>query len=311
MNPIEKLLLVMMKQRLLGLFALEESLAKQPQAILALADAPERRWPDLQKFTSGEQIPSQLKTQMAIRKPMFKTGDQIKESISSLALNPQNGRATIEQDELEALTMLARGQGAGLIGYTKLPYELIFKDRAVMFDAAIVLGTQLDQQAVADAPSQDTYVDSINSYDVLGSAANLLAKQLRDLGFAAHVSHPLGGLVLYPPLAAKAGLGKLGRHGLLITPQYGPRQRLAAVFTNISNLPFVDVGYQINDSCENCGRCQKACPAQAFFDEPIWHSTGRRTSVDEAKCSVQFAKSFSCSVCLRVCATVNPGGAER
>lgn len=35
------------------------------------------------------------------------------------------------------------------------------------------------------------------------------------------------------PYAIKAGLGEYGRHGLLITPEYGPRVRIGKIFTDM------------------------------------------------------------------------------
>jgi len=113
--------------------------------------------------------------------------------------------------------------------------------------------------------------------------------------------------VLYPPLAAQAGLGKIGRHGLLITPEFGPRQRISAIFTSIENLPFVNETAIEKEGCEDCGRCMAACPVGAFFPEPHFNDEGRRTSVDQAKCSKEFGANNACSVCMKVCAQVNPG----
>jgi epoxyqueuosine reductase QueG len=38
-------------------------------------------------------------------------------------------------------------------------------------------------------------------------------------------------------MAKDAKMGKIGRHGLMMTPENGPSQRLAVVYTNIKNFP--------------------------------------------------------------------------
>jgi len=60
------------------------------------------------------------------------------------------------------------------------------------------------------------------------------------LGYSAQGGHPRGRLVLYPSLASLAGLGWLGHHGLLITRQFGARQTIGVIFTNIENLPLAE-----------------------------------------------------------------------
>ncbi|RKX78985.1 MAG: hypothetical protein DRZ90_09340 [Spirochaetes bacterium] len=40
--------------------------------------------------------------------------------------------------------------------------------------------------------------------------------------------------MVLPPSAAAAGLGEIGRHGLLVTKNYGSRVRISAVTTNLS-----------------------------------------------------------------------------
>ena len=60
---------------------------------------------------------------------------------------------------------------------------------------------------------------------------SILAEFIRILGYKAI---PMGNdTSLSIPLAIDAGLGELGRHGLLITPEYGPCVRLCKVFTDL------------------------------------------------------------------------------
>jgi hypothetical protein len=45
------------------------------------------------------------------------------------------------------------------------------------------------------------------TYDDLGKAANKIAEYIRDHGYVAQADNHLGGLVLFHPLAQKAGIG--------------------------------------------------------------------------------------------------------
>lgn len=74
----------------------------------------------------------------------------------------------------------------------------------------------------------------------------------------------LGGLVLYPPLAQKEGLGQIGKHGLLIEPKIGPRQRIPSILISFDNLPYSNsIEHQWIE--EFCNRCIKKCPPNAIL----------------------------------------------
>ena len=67
--------------------------------------------------------------------------------------------------------------------------------------------------------------------------------------------------------AVAAGLGELGLHGVLITPQYGTRQQYTAIVTN-APLP-ADEMYRGAVLCDKCGACFKACLMHAFDERAV------------------------------------------
>ncbi len=168
---------------------------------------------------------------------------------------------------------------------------------------AIVLTMEMDRERMDASPSADSAVMVHETYNELGIAANAIARHLRELGYSAQAGHPLGGLTLYPPLAQAAGLGWQGMHGLLITPEFGPRVRLAAVFTSIEDLP--DSGGEehawIEDFCAECVKCVRQCPPDAIRTEPIRHASGRVTSIEPDRCLPYFVRNHGCSICIKVC----------
>ncbi len=227
----------------------------------------------------------------------------IRKSIFDLKKNPADGKKNIDPKTLDELRQFAKFVGANEIGYASVPQEWVFKHTAIRYTQAIVLVMEMDKARMAKAPNPDTAVMVHETYNQLGQVSNKIADWLRGRGYAAHAGHPLGGMALYPPMAQAAGLGWRGISGLLITPQFGPRVRLAAVFTEIENLP----GYAGNehawvlDFCESCKRCIRDCPPKAFYDQPIPHDNGLVTVLDNAKCFPYFAKNHGCSVCIKVC----------
>lgn len=76
--------------------------------------------------------------------------------------------------------------------------------------------------------------------------------QTRSIGFLSH-KHA----------AISCGLGELGKNNLLLTPEYGPHQRLCAIITEAPLEP--DPRREFN-LCKGCNLCEKACPSGALKD---------------------------------------------
>jgi epoxyqueuosine reductase len=224
-------------------------------------------------------------------------------SVDSIAENPPCTKREITEEFLTQLKEFATSLGVGNIAFVKLPHNLIFQKVGVLYDNAIVLTMEMSKEKLDQAPSQATLNMVFRTYDDLGKAANKVAKFLRIHGYAAQADHPLGGLVLFPPLAQKAGIGWVGRHGLLITPEFGPRVRLAAVYTPIENLPLSNSNEHgwISDYCNTCGICIKKCPARAILEDTIIHESGQMTYVKQRECFEYFVQYYGCSVCIKVC----------
>jgi len=111
--------------------------------------------------------------------------------------------------------------------------------------------------------------------------------------FCAHVGRPVraggtrpDGMVSLRVIGCAAGLGELGLSKLLLTPQFGPRQRVFAVLTDAELKPDPLLTEAI---CDSCGSCARACPAGAIPLERAIKFTiqGRSYShgdVDFARC---------------------------
>ncbi len=227
----------------------------------------------------------------------------IRKSIYDLELNPKEGKKQIDEGTLKELRQFARSIGADEIGFSPVPRAWVFKHTAIRYNQAIVLVMEMDKDRMELAPNPDTAVMVHETYNQLGQISNMIADWLRERGYAAHAGHPLGGMALYPPMAQTAGLGWRGINGLVITPDFGPRVRLAAVFTEIENLPFYegDEHAWVLDFCASCKRCIRDCPPDAFYEEPVQHDNGLVTVLDNEKCFPYFAIYHGCSVCIKVC----------
>jgi epoxyqueuosine reductase len=73
--------------------------------------------------------------------------------------------------------------------------------------------------------------------------------------------------------AQAAGLGRLGRNSMLVTPQFGNMVHLVSIVTDAALDP--DPLLQWEPCPPGCARCIKACPAGAIMEGP---------SVDQSRC---------------------------
>lgn len=197
----------------------------------------------------------------------------------------------------------------GNVGFTELPTQLIFKDKSVLFPYALVFIQEMAKDKIDQAPNFPAGKEVQRIYKTLGFAVNDIANWLRDKGIRCQSNHPLGGLVNTPPLAGKAGLGWRGFNGLLITPEYGQRQRIAPVFVGKKIFEFTDNTDHswIEQYCKKCHKCMRKCPTQAITKEkqvsiPNVPGIGATiTCIDREKCFPYFVATLGCSICVQVC----------
>jgi ferredoxin len=78
--------------------------------------------------------------------------------------------------------------------------------------------------------------------------------------------HPWGpdGMVSLRVVGVAAGLGELGHSKVLLTPQFGPRQRVFAVFTDAELEP---TPLFTGSVCDGCMACVRECEAGAIGEE--------------------------------------------
>lgn len=104
----------------------------------------------------------------------------------------------------------------------------------------------------------------------------------------------LAAIFSYKHGAELSGLGTIGRHSMLITPQYGSRVRLACLLTEISleASPVVRKNY-----CVDCDACIRACPARAIGVP----GQGEAYSMNKFACQAYRQAGFTCGFCMKVC----------
>jgi reductive dehalogenase len=131
------------------------------------------------------------------------------------------------------------------------------------------MAIEMDYAMMKESPKALSAAATGLGYSKMAVLSVSVAEFIRNLGYKAIPMR--NDTALSIPLAIDAGLGELGRHGRLITEQYGPRVRLCKVFTDLPLVPDkpIDMGQQ--EFCENCGACAEECPGKAI-------SAGKRTT---------------------------------
>ena len=201
----------------------------------------------------------------------------------------------------------SKSLGIDLIGFAPVDENLIFeKDYTnnieFLYENGIVLGMEMDFDAINTAPNPPAGLESLRIYAELGEATNKLADFIRTKGYRVIACHPLGGPILYPAMAIKANLGKIGSQGLLITKKFGPRQRLSLISINAGPLPEMNQEeFEILEFCKKCKRCINFCPVNAVLEEPVVNENGTITRIDSEKCFEYFYETTGCSVCIEKC----------
>ncbi|WP_105614795.1 4Fe-4S dicluster domain-containing protein [Vallitalea okinawensis] len=197
-----------------------------------------------------------------------------------------------------------------VIGFTEVPSEYIFKGKALLFRYALVCIQEMNEDLINKAPKIEANYEVMRVYNTLGKATNDLANWLKkEFNIKCIASHPMGGIVDTTPLAEKAGLGRIGHSGLLITPQFGTRLRISTVFIDTPLFPFTDNHHHdwVQNFCDQCHQCERKCPAGAIYSDKktyIKHASDvpdRIACIDREKCYPYFCKTGGCGVCIKVC----------
>jgi reductive dehalogenase len=170
--------------------------------------------------------------------------------------------------------------------------------------SAIAITVEMNERMLKSAPAGTTVMESSEQYLRSGMLALQLASFIRELGYGA-TAHIDGNYeVICPLVAVDAGLGTLGRMGLLMTPRLGPRVRIAVVTTDLELLPSErHPEHTTIHFCHLCKKCAVNCPAAAIPDGPqSIHEGVKRWKINSEKCYHFWTVSGTdCGRCITVC----------
>lgn len=169
---------------------------------------------------------------------------------------------------------------------------------------AIAFTVEMDKHMVDAAPKSVVVMESGQQYLEVGRVAIQISKFINKLGYEARAHIDANYEVVCPLVARDAGLGEIGRMGVLMTPKHGPRVRIGVVTANIPLLAdVVKPNYSVIDFCTICKKCAHSCPSQAIsFNDREEINGVLRWQINQEKCFTLWCKlGTDCSHCLSVC----------
>lgn len=228
-------------------------------------------------------------------------------------------------DEIKAL---AKQLGADLVGIADLKLldgiETIPETLLQPFTSAVVIAFQLSPEIFEQIVDEPTplYVQQYAAVNQLLDGINLrLQNKLLNSGYKA-LAIPASqtidkinwrGHISTKAVAVAAGIGWQGKSLLLVTPEYGPRVRMACLLTDAPLEPDPVMA----NRCGGCTRCRDACPAGAIYGTP-WNNSlrMRKEAIDLTKCEKRLKsvaerqgnEALICGVCIKVCPWSKPRG---
>ncbi len=219
----------------------------------------------------------------------------------------------------DRVKQVAKFLGADLVGICKVDPRWVYSnyfDREtgasgpleIPHKYAIMMAIEMSWKWIDQSPGYGGGAASFLGYSRMAELAGSMAQYVRSLGYAAIPSG--NDTTQNIPMAIDAGLGELGRLGLLVTPEFGPRVRLCKVLTDLPLAPDLPVDFGMQRWCPICGLCARRCPAGAIraeerTAEPACASnrTGiLRWPVQVEKCHIFWQENRTpCAVCLAAC----------
>lgn len=172
----------------------------------------------------------------------------------------------------------------------------------------IVFTVEMGQVLMRNAPMMPAIAESATQYLKGTMIAATLAGYCSRLGYPARAHVDGNYRVVATATAVDAGLGEIGRLGLLITPAHGPRVRLAAVTTDLPLVPDEPQAFGVQDFCRICLKCAHCCPGKAIPDGPRQEVRGlfKWQSSQEDCYRYWLRAGTDCGLCIAVCPYAKP-----
>lgn len=226
----------------------------------------------------------------------------------------------IDKQQVE-LTSRLKEYGASLVGFGDV--SIVGSALTDKFPVAISLAAKYDEKIVANLHIDETafhrHLHGLR--DFMRGLVDITTIFLQEWGYNCVAilerliasNEELSILQTFPHKTAAtcAGLGWIGKNCLLVTPEYGPRIRLATILTNAR---FKTAEPMTESRCGDCKLCVDACPYQAIKGNEWRRGVQREEMFDAYICNQKrldfipiIERKHAGGYCVQVC----PVGKER
>ncbi len=227
-------------------------------------------------------LPGLLSTDASEANPLIFAATKASFGVTEALREAVDGPVALERTELDAAAMsgyvkgLAHYWGAKAVGIAELkPYHVYSHIGrgsgeygalvTLKHQYAVAFTVEMDHTMMGAAPASPVTLESARQYVEGARIAIKLGNLFRSLGYPARAHIDANYRVIAPLVARDAGLGEIGRMGLLMTPNLGPRVRLGVVTTDLP-LEIDERGddRSVIDFCRVCKKCADVCPVRAI-----------------------------------------------
>jgi len=217
------------------------------------------------------------------------------------AVSPEHG---------EAMRRWLEAGYAGTMGYLERRLGERLEPARVLPGARSVVCVALNYYQGEPAPDPSwtpvaRYAWGRDYHDVMTPRLEALAAVLSEAGGAASKAYVDTGPVLERDLAARAGLGWVGKNTMLLHPELGSWFLIGVLLTTAA----LDFDEPLPDRCGTCRACLDACPTGAFAAPYVldarkcisYLTIEHRGPIDPALEGELGRWEFGCDVCQDVC----------
>ena len=183
------------------------------------------------------------------------------------------------------------------VTYTKIEVD---DNPEIKYENVIILAIEMDENIIKTGPSKRAKELNKLFYEKFRKITEKLSEYLENNGVKTQIAYPNERFLDLPYLGQKAGLGYIGKSGLLITPEFGSKIKLAGMLTSIDDSIFNKSNESDNNHkwikqyCEDCGECIESCESEAL----IKIDGDDIAELSESKC---IGSDEGCTYCIEKC----------
>jgi Uncharacterized Fe-S protein len=222
----------------------------------------------------------------------------------------------VTDNSYNKLETIVYGLGGAFFGVSSVEKHL--PETLKKYPSAITFGVRLSDAIIDEIDDKPTFT-YFNHYRSVNALIDQIALRLvlaiQEQGKSAYSIAasqsiptsliPYSGVFPHKTGAVLSGLGWIGKNGLFIHKDYGPRVRLGTVLTDME---LTREGKLLQGKCASCNRCVNACPALALTGNEWKPGVPRESVVDAKACSEYMNRNFKhigrgsvCGICIKVC----------